>query len=114
MLANPINASSTMALSDQRVTGVSSGLRTRIGTLLNGGATVSLRRNNLVLRDVVRLRANGTETPAAAEMHLQVARRGLDPAPSSLERWNRAAAVEQVGSRVFAYDRGGSRHMVSR
>ena len=113
MLA-PNNANSTMALSDQRAPGVSSGLRTRIATLLDSGANVSLRRSSLVLRDVVLSRANGTETPAATEMRLQVARRGLDPAPFSLERWNRAAAVQQEGNRAFAYDRGGNRHMVSR
>ena len=113
MLA-PNNANSTMALSDQRAPGVSSGLRTRIATLLDSGANVSLRRSSLVLRDVVLTRANGTETPAATELRLQVARRGLDPAPFSLERWNRAAAVQQEGNRTFAYDRGGNRHMVAR
>ena len=103
-----------MALSDQRATGVSLSLRNRIGTMLDGGATVSLRHNNLVLCDVVLSRANGTETLAASEMRMQVARRGLDPAPFSLGRWNRGAAVEQVGNRVFAYDGGGNLHMVSR
>lgn len=99
---------------DQRAPGVSRALRTRIGTLLDSGATVSLRRNNLVLRDVVLTRANGTETPAAAELRLQVARRGLDPANFSLERWDRGTGVEQVGNSTFAFDRAGNRHMIAR
>ena len=113
MLAN-LNANSTMALSDQRAPGVSSGLRTRIATLPDSGANVSLRRSSLVLRDVVLSRANGTETPAATEMRLQVARRGLDPAPFSLERWDREAAVEHAGDRTFAFDRDGQRHTITR
>ena len=103
-----------MALADERAPNVSSRLRTRVGTLLDSGATVSLRRNSLVLRDVALTRQNGTETPAATELRLQVARRGLDPAPFSLERWDRTAAVEQVGNITFAYDRNGNRHMVAR
>ena len=102
-----------MESADQRAPGVSAALRNRIGTLLGGGATVSLRRNNLVLRDIVLTRANGTEAPAAAEMRLQVARRGLAPANFSLERWDRGAAVEQAGNRTFAVDRDGNRHLVS-
>ena len=103
-----------MALVDQRAPGVSAALRARIGTLLDGGAAVSLRRNSLVLHDVTLTRANGTETPAAAELRLQSARRGLDPANFSLDRWNRGAAVEREGNRMFARDRDGTRHMVSR
>ena len=105
---------STMALVDQRASGVSPALRARIGPLLDGGATVSLRRNSLVLRDVVLTRASGTETPAAAEMRLQVARRGLDSQMFNLERWNRQAALERAGNQTFAYDRDGNRHMVTR
>ena len=103
-----------MALADERAPNVSSRLRTRIGTLLDGGATVSLRRNSLVLKDVVLTRQNGTETPAAAEMRMQVERRNLDPASFSLDRWDRTAAVEQAGNQAFAFDRNGNRQMVSR
>ena len=103
-----------MAFADQRASNVSSRLRTRIGTLLDGGATVSLRRNSLVLRDVVLTRQNGTETPAAAEMRMQVERRNLNPASFSLDRWDRTAAVQQTGNQTFAFDRNGNRQMVSR
>ena len=106
------SSSNAMAFVDQRAPGVSAALRVRIGTLLDGGASISLRRNSLVLHDVVLTRANGSETPAAAELRLQSARRGLDPA--NLDRWNRSAAVEQEGNQRFAFDRDGTRHMVSR
>ena len=103
---SPLNAPSVlqsdlqMALADQRAANVFSGLRNRIVTLLDGGATVSLRRKNLVLRDVVLTRADGTETPAAAEVRLQVERRGLDPASFSLDRWDRTAAVWRQDIRI--------------
>ena len=101
-------------LTDHRAPGVSIALSRRIGTLLDSGATVSLRRNNVVLRDVVLTRANGTGAPAANELRRQVASRGLDPANFSLERWDRGTGVEQVGNRTFAFDRDGNRHMLSR
>ena len=47
-------------------------------------------------------------------MRLQVARRGLDSASFSLDRWDRTAAVEQAGGRTFAFDRDGNRQMVTR
>ena len=109
---NPNNT--PMALADERAPNVSSRLRTRVGTLLDSGAIVSLRRNSLVLRDVVLTRQNGTETPAAAEMRLQVSRRDVDPANFSLERWDRGTAVERSGNKTFAFDRGGNRHLVTR
>ena len=99
---------------DDRAPGVSAQLRKRIGTLLGAGETVSLRRSTLVLKDVVLTKANGSETPAAAEMRLQVARRGLAPEPFNLERWDRTAAVERIGDRTFAFDRVGARHLVTR
>ena len=102
------------AIVDVRAPSVSTQLRARIATLVSSGAAVSLRRSSLVLRDVVLTRANGTLTPAAAELRLQVARRGRDPAPFNLERWDRGAAVEQMGNRRFAMDRAGVRHVVSR
>ena len=99
---------------DDRAPGVSAQLRKRIGTLLGAGETVSLRRSTLVLKDVVLTKANGSETPAAAEMRLQVARRGLAPEPFNLERWDRTVAVERIGDRTFALDRAGARHLVTR
>ena len=101
-------------LADHRAPGVSIALSRRIGTLLDSGATVSLRRNNVVLRDVVLTRANGTGAPAADELRRQVASRKFDPANFSLERWDRTAAIERAGNRTFAYDRDGNRHMVAR
>jgi len=103
-----------MSITDRRAPGVSAALRSRIGTLLGSGATVSLRRDNLVLRDIVLTRQNGTETPAAEEMRLQVARRGLDPAPFTLERFDRDQEVEQAGTQAFAFDKAGKRHMITR
>ena len=73
------------AMTDNRTPGVSTALARRIGGLLDGGATVSLRRSNLVLRDVALTRADGRETPAAAEMRRQVGARGLDPEAFNLD-----------------------------
>ena len=112
--SSSFNAPMAAQLTDNRAPGVSIALSRRIGTLLDSGATVSLRRNNVVLRDVVLTRANGTGAPAANELRRQVASRGLDPANFSLERWDRGTGVEQVGNRTFAFDRDGNRHMLSR
>ena len=54
LLMNARNLNNTaMSITDRRAPGVSAALRSRIGTLLGSGATVSLRRDNLVLRDIV-------------------------------------------------------------
>ena len=100
-------------MADNRTPGVSAALARRIGGLLDGGATVSLRRNNLVLRDVVLTRADGRETPAAAEMRRQVGNRGLDMTAFNLDRWSRDAP-EQAGNMTFARDRNDVRHMITR
>ena len=100
-------------MADNRTPGVSAALARRIGGLLDGGATVSLRRNNLVLRDVVLTRADGRETPAAVEMRRQVGNRGLEPEAFSLDRWRRDAP-EQAGNMTCARDRNNVRHMITR
>ena len=108
------NTENTSAmLTDNRTSRVSTALARRIGGLLDGGATVSLRRNNLVLRDVALTRADGRETPAAAEMRRQVENRGLDPEAFNLDRWSRDAP-EQAGNMTFARDRNDVRHMITR
>ena len=101
-------------MNDNRTPGVSTALARRIGGLLGGGATVSLRRNNLVLRDVALTRADGRETPAAAEMRRQVEARGLNPEAFNLDRWSRDASIEQAGNATFARDRNDVRHMITR
>ena len=84
-------------MTDNRTPGVSTALARRIGGLLDGGATVSLRRSNLVLRDVALTRADGRETPAAADMRRQVGARGLDPEAST---WTDGAEMHQSSKLV--------------
>ena len=81
--------------------------------MLDGGATVNLRRINLVLRDVVLTRADGRETPTAVEMRRQVGNRGLEPEAFSLDRWRRDAP-DQVGNMTSARDRNNVCHMITR
>ena len=100
-------------MADNRTPGVSVALTRRIGSLLDGGATVSLRRSNLVLRDIVLTRSYGRETPAAVEVCRQVGNRGLDPEAFSLDRWRRDAP-ERAGNMTIARDRNNVRHMITR
>ena len=96
-----------MAFVDEKTPNVSAHLRKRIGTRSDSVAIVSLRRSlaqpharlknftTLVLRNVgLSSRADGLLTPAAAEMPIHFAKRGLDPAPFALERWDRNQAEE--------------------
>ena len=103
-----------MAFVDEKTPNVSAHLRKRIGTLMDSTAIVSLRRSlpepharlknftTLVLRNVGLSRADGLLTPAAAEMPIHFAKRGLDPAPFALERWDRNQAEEHRRNQRFA------------
>ena len=63
---------------DERAPGVSNAMRQRIGNLLDAGDRPTLRGNLLRIGNVVLGRADGRDAPAAAEVTLQMQRRGLD------------------------------------
>ena len=69
------------------------------------GISPSLKGRRVVLKDVVLVRANGTETPVAQEA------RRLKP-DINLSFWS--GETERQKNRVFAYDIEGGKHTVQR
>ena len=65
----------------------------------------------MVLRDISLLQANGTETPAANEVRLQAASRGI---AINLSLWGKDAAMMTQGNKTFAYNIAGASHIVAR
>ena len=90
--------------------GVSGALARRIANHLAAGYTPSLKGKRVVLRDVVLVRSDGREAPAAAEVRRQAATFDI---PMDISFWDRNAAVERQGNRVFAYDIDGNRHLIA-
>ena len=80
-------------------------LKQRVAVHLEAGVKPSLKGRRVVLKDVVLVRADGTETAAAAEA------RRLRP-NINLSFWS--GETERQRNRVFAYDREGGRHTVQR
>ena len=90
--------------------GVSGALARRIANHLAAGYTPSLKGKRVVLRDVVLVRSDGREAPAAAEVRRQAATFDI---PMDISFWDRNAAVERQGNRVFAYDIDGNKHLIA-
>ena len=90
---------------------VSAAMRRRVSNHLDVGVLPSAKGNRVVLLDIVLEQANGTETPAANELRLQAASRGI---PINLSFWDKDAATVTQGNRTFAYDIVGNSHIVAR
>ena len=90
---------------------VSAAMRRRITNHLDAGFLPSVKGNRVVLRDISLMQANGTETPAATEVRLQAASRGI---PINLAFWDTNTAAVTQGNQTFAYDIAGNRHIVAR
>ena len=90
---------------------VSAAMRRRITNHLDAGFLPSAKGNRVVLRDISLVQANGTETPAATEVRLQAASRGI---PINLAFWDVNTATTTQGNQTFAYDIAGNRHIVAR
>ena len=90
---------------------VSAAMRRRITNHLDAGFLPSVKGNRVVLRDISLMQANGTETPAAKEVRLQAASRGI---PINLDFWDMNTAAVTQGNQTFAYDIAGNRHIVAR
>ena len=84
---------------------MSGALKERVRRHLEEGISPSLKGRRVVLKDVVLVRANGTETPVAQEA------RRLKP-DINLSFWS--GETERQKNRVFAYDIEGGRHTVQR
>ena len=84
---------------------MSGALKERVRRHLEEGISPSLKGKRVVLKDVVLVRADGTETPVAQEA------RRLRP-NINLSFWS--GETERQKNRVFAYDREGGRHTVQR
>ena len=80
-------------------------LKQRVAVHLEAGVKPSLKGRRIVLKDVVLVRADGTETAGAAEA------RRLRP-NINLSFWS--GETERQKNRVSAYDREGGRHTVQR
>ena len=90
---------------------VSAAMRRRVSNHLDAGYLLSVKGNRVVLRDISLVQANGTETPAANEVRLQAASRGI---PINLSFWEKDATTMTQGNRTFAYNMVGNSHIVAR
>ena len=90
---------------------VSTAMRRRVSNHLDAGYTPSVKGNRVVLRDISLVQANGTETPAANEVRLQAASRGVS---INLSFWDKGVATMSHGNNTFAYDIVGNSHIVAR
>ena len=88
---------------------VSAAMRRRVSNHLDAGYLPSAKGNRVVLRDISLVQANGTETPAANEVRLQAASRGI---PINLSFWDKDTSTMTQGNRTFAYDIAGNSHIV--
>ena len=84
---------------------MSGALKERVRKHIEEGISPSLKGRRVVLKDVVLVRANGTETPVAVEA------RRLKP-DINLSFWS--GETERQKNRVFAYDIEGGRHTIQR
>ena len=89
---------------------VSAAMRRRVSNHLDAGDMPSAKGNRVVLRDISLVQANGTQTPAANEVRLQVASRGIT---INLSFWDKDTATMTQGNRTFAYDIAGNSHIVA-
>ena len=89
---------------------VSAALARRISLHLDAGIQPSIVGRQVKLRDVVLIRANGTEAPAAEEVRRQAAVRNVD---IDITFWDRNRAVQNQGNRSYAVDIAGNRHMIA-
>ena len=89
---------------------VSAALARRISLHLDAGIQPSIVGRQVKLRDVVLIRTNGAEAPAAEEVRRQAAARNIDV---DITFWDRNRAVQNQGNRSFAVDIAGNRHMIA-
>ena len=89
---------------------VSMAIVRRITKHLNDGLQPTAVGNQVKLGDVVLIRANAVQTPAAEEVRRQAAERNI---PVDISYWDRNRAVESQGNRRYAYDIAGNRHLIS-
>ena len=90
--------------------GVSAALARRIASHLASGQQPSINGRRVALRDVVLVRANGSEAPAAEEVRRQAAASGI---PMDISFWDCNAAVERQGNRSYGFDIEGNKHLIS-
>ena len=90
---------------------VSTAMRRRVSNHLDAGYTPSAKGYRVVLRHISLVQANGTETPAANEVRLQAASRGI---PINLSFWDKDAATMTQGNKTCAYNIAGGSHIVAR
>ena len=94
----------------ERAPNVSAALARRITQHLDNGVQPSISGRQVKLRDVVLVRANGTEAPAAEEGRRQAAERNM---AIDITFWDRNEGTETQGNRVYGYDIAGNRHMIT-
>ena len=78
---------------------VSAALARRISLHLDAGVQPSIVGRQVKLRDVVLIRANGTEAPAAEEVRRQADVRNIGV---EITFWDRNRAVQNPGNRSYA------------
>ena len=93
----------------ERAPNVSAALARRITQHLDNDVQPSIIVRQVKLRDVVLIRANGTEAPAAEEVRRQAAERNR---AIDVTFWNQNRATAREGNRVFGYDISGNRHLM--
>ena len=94
----------------ERAPNVSVPMARRISKHLDSGIQPTISGRRVVLHDVILVRANGQEAPAAEEARRQAAARGT---PMDISFWNRAAEVERQGNRIYGFDLSGNRHLIA-
>ena len=83
---------------------VSMAIARRITKHLNDGLQPTAVGNQVKLGDVVLIRANAVQTPAAEEVRRQAAERNI---PVDISYWGRNRSAESQGNRRYAFDIAG-------
>jgi len=90
---------------------VSEAMHRRISAHLDAGATPTIRGKRVMLKDTVRIKANGDCAPATAEADQPATQRNID---LNISFWNTSRATEHKRNQIFAYERSGQGHTIAR
>ena len=98
-------------LVDERASGVSAAMRSRIAAALDAGERPAPRGKNLRLGSITLQRTDGRDAPALREVEIQMARRNLDTA-GAFDTFQ--ASTTTRGRNTYAVDRAGQEHIIAR